>query len=111
VEIAYTAISLFFGSLFFFFRRVPSQPTGVTTDLWAFVVIIVLAAKSGIKGFRMPSIIRTIIQDATIYFLVIFTSHFVLEMSLLLARVSISIVGVSAMLKFLQPNLQLLPAV
>jgi len=76
VETAYTAISLLY-------------------DFSAFVVIIVLAAKSGIKGFRMPGILRTIVQDATVYFLVIFTSHFVLEMTLLVAR----------------PSLQLLPAV
>lgn len=59
----------------------------------------------------MPGILRTIVQDATVYFLVIFTSHFVLEMTLLLARVNISVTGVGTMLRFLQPNLQLLPAV
>lgn len=92
VEIAYTAISLFYGPPFFLsFRRVSFQLTRVTTDFSAFVVIIVLAAKSGIRGFRMPGILRTIVQDATIYFLVIFTSHFVLEMTLLVARVKISI--------------------
>jgi len=39
----------------------------------------------------MPSILRTIVKDATVYFLVIFTSHFVLEMTLLLARVTVSV--------------------
>lgn len=95
---------------FFFARKFPSQLTHIT-DFSAFLVIIVLAAKSGIKGFRMPGILRTIVQDATIYFLVIFTSHFVLEMTLIVARVSTSIVGAGVILKFLQPNLQLLPAV
>ena len=37
----------------------------------------------------MSRLIRTIIQDATVYFLVIFTSHFVFEMALLLVRVSV----------------------
>jgi len=95
---------------FFLFRRVPSQLSRVT-DISAFLVIVVLAAKSGIRGFRMPGILRTIVQDATVYFLVIFTSHFVLEMTLILARVSISIVGLGTMLRFPQQNLQLLPAV
>ena len=53
-------------------------------------MIVVLAARSRFKDLKMPSILRTIVQDATVYFLVIFTSHFVLEMTLLLARVSIS---------------------
>ena len=58
----------------------------------------------------MPRILRAIVQDATVYFLVIFTSHFVLEMTPLLARVSTPISGLRAMLKPLQPSLQLLPA-
>jgi len=61
-------------------------------------MIVVLAAKSGLKDFKMPSILRTIVQDATVYFLVIFTSHFVLEMTLLLARVTVSVVCTTAML-------------
>jgi len=39
----------------------------------------------------MPHILRTIFQDSTVYFLVIFTSHFVLEMTLLLARFNIQL--------------------
>jgi len=88
-----------------------SSVTDATIDFLTFLVIVVLAAKSGLKDFKMPSIFRTIVQDSTVYFLVIFTSHFVLEMTLLLARVTISIVCARTMLKFLQPNLQLLPAV
>jgi len=84
--------------------------TDTTIDFLAFLIIVVLAAKSRLKDFKMPSILRTIVQDATVYFLVIFTSHFVLEMTLLLARVTVSVFRARAMLKFLQPNLQLLPA-
>ncbi|KAF9783524.1 hypothetical protein BJ322DRAFT_1071526 [Thelephora terrestris] len=75
-EIAYTAISLCY-------------------DLLAFLVIVVFAVKAGFMDpkFRGPRIIRAIVQDATVYFLFIFTSHFVFEMTLLFAR----------------PNLQLLP--
>jgi len=38
----------------------------------------------------MPSLFKTIAQDATYYFLVIFTSHFGFVMSHLFARVRIS---------------------
>lgn len=38
----------------------------------------------------MPYILRVIVQEATVYFLIIFSSHFVLEMFLLFANVSIS---------------------
>jgi len=76
VEIAYTAMSLIY-------------------DVLAFVVIAVLAVRSAGRDFKMPHLLRAIVQDSTVYFLVIFTSHFVLELMLLLAR----------------PSLQLLPAI
>ena len=50
--------------------------------------MVVFASKGGFVGCKAPRIIRTIVHDATVYFLVIFTSHFVFEMSLLLLRVS-----------------------
>jgi len=58
------------------------------TDFLAFLAIVILATKSELKGFKMPRILRTIVRDATVYFLVVFASHFVPEMTLLLARVS-----------------------
>jgi hypothetical protein len=62
--------------------------------------VVVLFAMSGrVKGFNMPRLLRTIVQDSTIYFLVIFTSHFVLEMSLLFLSVSIFAVDDGRMLK------------
>jgi len=80
VEIGYTSISLFF-------------------DLAAFAVIIGYGFKSGLNvnavTMSKPSLIKTIVQDATIYFVVIFTSHLILVFSLVFAR----------------PTLQLLPAV
>jgi hypothetical protein len=36
-----------------------------------------------------PSIIKTIVQDATIYFFIIFSSHLVFVLTLVFARVSI----------------------
>ncbi|KAF9780549.1 hypothetical protein BJ322DRAFT_1112540 [Thelephora terrestris] len=76
VEMAYTAMSLAY-------------------DFLAFLVIVALAVGSTNGGFKMPHILRTIVRDSTVYFLIIFTSHLVLEMTLLLARL----------------NLQLLPAI
>lgn len=42
---------------------------------------------AGIK-LKIPSILQNIAADATRYFLVIFTSHFVLMMIMILGRVS-----------------------
>ena len=91
MEIAHTAISLFYGLPFP--KGLPTPAHQVTTDASVFLVIVALAAKSGFKNLKMTMILRTVLRDATAYFLVIFTSHFVLEMTLLLARVSVSVVG------------------
>ena len=66
----------------------PSSLTGLPTDTAIFLVIVFIAAKSGIKGYKVPRVLRTIVQDATVYFLVIFTSHFIFEMMLIFGRVS-----------------------
>lgn len=63
-------------------------------DFLAFLVIVVLGIKSSTRGYKMPYILRIIVQDATAYFLVIFTSHLILEITMLSVR----------------PSLQLLPA-
>lgn len=63
----------------------------MTTDFLGFLVIVFFAIKSGVIGSKMPRLLRAIIQDATVYFLIIFTSHFVFEMTLILLRVSIPI--------------------
>jgi len=81
----------------------------MTTDTLAFLVIVVLAVRSRFRG-EMPRILRKIAQDTTVYFLVIFTSHFALVMTLLLGRVSASIVCDWNGAEIPQPNIQLLPA-
>ncbi|KAF9791190.1 hypothetical protein BJ322DRAFT_1017745 [Thelephora terrestris] len=68
-------------------------------DTLAFLVIVFFAMSGRVKGFNMPRLLRTIVQDSTIYFLVIFTSHFVLEMSLLFLSVSIFAADGGRMLK------------
>lgn len=59
-------------------------------DFLAFTLIVFLASKSEAKKLKIPSLLGTIAEDAMRYFLVIFTSHFVLEMTLLLGRVSVN---------------------
>lgn len=63
----------------------------ILTDVLAFIVIVILAVRSAGRDFKMPFIIRSIVQDSTVYFLVIFTSHLLLEMMLLLSRVSVPV--------------------
>ncbi|KAF9645533.1 hypothetical protein BDM02DRAFT_3262853 [Thelephora ganbajun] len=60
-------------------------------DLLAFSLTVYLAARSNIYKSPIPSLLRTIAQDATLYFLVIFTSHLVLELTLLFARPTIRV--------------------
>jgi len=80
IEIGYTSISLFF-------------------DLAAFSVIIGFGLRTGLTAGSVatsrPSLVHTIVHDASIYFLVIFTSHLIFLSTLIFAR----------------PTLQLLPAV
>ena len=57
-------------------------------DFLAFSLVIYLATRSKAQELRIPSILETIAEDAMRYFLVIFTSHFVLMMTLALGRVS-----------------------
>jgi hypothetical protein len=57
-------------------------------DFLAFSLIVYLAKTSSAPGFKIPRILGVIAEDATRYFLVIFTSHFVLTMTLALGRVS-----------------------
>ncbi|KAF9789657.1 hypothetical protein BJ322DRAFT_1018258 [Thelephora terrestris] len=63
LEIAYTALSLSF-------------------DFLAFSLIILLAVTMRAPGLKVRSILETIAEDATKYFLIIFTSHLVVEVTL-----------------------------
>jgi len=82
VEIAYTSISICY-------------------DFLAFSLIIFVAATSKSRGLRFPTILRAMAEDATWYFLVIFTSHFVLEMTLNLGRESIQLLPASGNVVYL----------
>jgi hypothetical protein len=92
LEIAYTNVSLFYGPCVNFL--LPSMgsadPTNTlgTLDLLTFGFIIFFARKSKVPGFKVPTLLDTIAEDATRYFLVIFTSHLVFVITLNLGRVS-----------------------
>ena len=58
------------------------------SDTLAFFVIIFFAMKAKEQGLKLPVVSRIIAEGAIWYFLIIFTSHFVFEMTLTLGRVS-----------------------
>lgn len=70
-----------------------TPPTFCTPDSLAFSMILFFTAQSDrkIPGLKVPTIAATIMEDATLYFLVIFTSHFVLEMTILFGRVNLTL--------------------
>lgn len=55
-------------------------------DFLAFSLIVFSAAKSRLPGVKIPSILEVITRDAMQYFLVIFTGHLVLAMTLAFAQ-------------------------
>ena len=59
-------------------------------DVLAFSVIVILVVRSNVAKVPLPSILKTIVRDATCYFLVIFTSHLVTAMFFWFASVSTS---------------------
>lgn len=84
-----------------------------TSDFLAFTLIIFFTRKSKVPGVKVRTIWDTIAEDATRYFLVIFTSHFVFMMTLNIGRVSATIfplwVANDDVHAFLQVTIKLLP--
>ena len=62
----------------------------LTPDFLAFLTVLFFATRSGrrIPGLKGSTTLGIIMEDATLYFLVIFTAHFVLEMTLIFGRVN-----------------------
>ena len=91
MEVAYTSISLFYGLRRFSFspdqEALTSTGNIYTSDLLAFSLFIYLAKRWRVR-FNVRMILDTIAVDATWYFIVIFSSHLVLVLTLNLARVS-----------------------
>jgi len=64
-------------------------------DFLAFSLIVYLAVRSNANKVPIPSLFRTIVQDATSYFLVVFTSHIVIVVFILLASFRIKVLPAS----------------
>ena len=60
------------------------------TDFLAFLVIVYLVVRSNVYRIPIPNLLRIMARDATSYFLMIFTSHFVSVMFIRFASVGIS---------------------
>ena len=58
------------------------------SDFLAFSLIMYLLARSRASGHRSQGVLEIIAVDAMLYFMVIFTSHFVLAMTLYFGQVS-----------------------
>jgi len=92
LEIGFTTMSLVYGAgslLTLIWKEAPTLTTLTIPDLLAFSVIVYLVVQSNVRRVQVPRLLRTIAQGATHYFLIIFTSHLVLELTLLLARVRV----------------------
>jgi len=60
-------------------------------DLLAFLLVVYVALKSSMYQFKIPTMFGVIARDAARYFLVIFTSHLALELTLIFGRPSIQL--------------------
>ena len=91
-EIGSSAMSLVYGMEFLlsFIDHLGDTRSDHLPDLLAFLVIVYLVVRSGVRGVPIPSILKTITRDATYYFLIIFTSHVVLMVFLVFASVSLT---------------------
>ena len=91
LEVGFTTISLFYGTkIALAFRLAGETDAGCPIDLLAFSLIIYFALKSGSYRSKRPSMLKIMAEDATLYFLVIFTSHLLLELTLIFGSVSTS---------------------
>ena len=74
--------------------------TDCPTDLLAFLLVIYLALTEPSiyhhQSPTVPNLSRTIVQDATYYFLVIFTSHTLVWFTLIFGRVGITLSSLSS---------------
>ena len=80
IELGFIVLSLVYGTNPFFLHSGDTDFDN-STDILAFSVVVYLVLRSNLNKIPIPRLFRTIAQDATYYFLFIFTSHFVLLMS------------------------------
>ena len=90
VEIGFIAMTLAYGMVFLlsFIGYIEDTHPDHPTDVLAFSVIVFLVARSNLRKVPIPSLLKTVVQDAAYYFLVIFTSHLVPVMFLAFTSVS-----------------------
>lgn len=97
LEIVFTSLSLLFGTQWIH-QRLTSvvnflETSMHTPDFLAFSVIMFYATRSKRRsaGLKVQTLLGTVAEDATVYFLVIFTAHVVLQMTLIFGAVSLAI--------------------
>jgi len=66
-------------------------PAPFLQDLLVFLVILHLASWWTVQWFSVLGLLSTILRDATKYFLLMFRVHFILPVTLILARVSLTV--------------------
>jgi len=90
-SLLYTSFSLVFGGYTSYVGGNFCELNWVRTDLAVFVIILVRtrASRSQRVDSNIPNILNTVTRDAAIYFSVIFTSHFLLVLTLMFVRVCV----------------------
>ena len=90
-ELLYMSLSLFFGNSS---PQSPEIPHSTFLDAMIFSVIVFVSYRNGLSLHDgRPTILRMILEDSTVYFLVIFTSHLLSLVMLLVVRVSSTILA------------------
>ena len=62
-----------------------------TPDILAFSLVVFWARKSRVPGLKVSTILDNVAEDATYYFVLVFTSHFGFLMTLSLGRASVAV--------------------
>ena len=95
-ELAYVSLSLFFGNSLRASSNLSHSTQASLLDVMAFSVIVFISVGTGLSlPDGRPGILRTILEDATVYFLVIFSSHLLTVVVASAARVSCAVLAVT----------------
>jgi len=89
-RIYYRGSCIWCGTFLLFIDHLGDTHSDHLADLLAFSVVVYLMVRSKVIKVPIPSLLKIMVRDATHYFLLIFTSHFVLLMFLIFASVSTS---------------------
>lgn len=83
-EVGYAGLSLVFGQSMP--HPNPSRSSLISADLATFAMIVYYAMRSK-SQYGMPHIIKTVLEDATVYFFVMAMCHSVLALFVIFAKV------------------------